>query len=133
MQPDGLESRVTALEEQVHQLVERVRASERDAAAARVLAGAADRDVSEIRGERRDFRTATTASFNALREDLTDLRSRVDTGFARIVDAFARVDNGFIEVRGKLDATATGQQQIVTLLERLITERKQTSFQPTNR
>lgn len=126
MQPDGLESRVTALEEQVHQLVERVRASERDAAAARVLAGAADRDVTEIRGELRDFRTATTASFNALREDLTDLRNHVNEGFAR-------VDNGFIEVRGKLDTTAAGQQQIVTLLERLITERKQTSFQPTNR
>ncbi|MDP7739570.1 hypothetical protein [Mycobacterium paragordonae] len=115
MQPDGLESRVTALEEQVHQLVERVRASERDAAAARVLAGAADRDVSEIRGELRDFRAATTASFNALREDLTDLRNHVNEGFAR-------VDNGFIEMRGKLDATATGQQQIVTLLERLITD-----------
>jgi len=122
MQPDGLESRVTALEEQVHQLVERVRASERDAAAARVLAGAADRDVSEIRGELRDFRTATTASFNALREDLTDLRSHVDSGFARIADAFASVDNGFIEMRGKLDATSAGQQHIVTLLERLITD-----------
>nr|WP_241777292.1 hypothetical protein [Mycobacterium intracellulare] len=106
----------------MHQLVERVRASERDAAAARVLAGAADRDVSEIRGELRDFRTATTASFNALREDLTDLRSHVDSGFAQIADAFASVDNGFIEMRGKLDATSAGQQHIVTLLERLITD-----------
>ncbi|MGB2919671.1 MAG: hypothetical protein WBC15_05560, partial [Mycobacterium sp.] len=43
-------------------------------AAARVLAGAADRDVGEIRGEIRDFRRATTASFNAMRQDFVDLR-----------------------------------------------------------
>ena len=50
-------------------------------AAARVLAGAADRDVSEIRGELRDFRNATTASFNALRQDFVDLREHVDRKF----------------------------------------------------
>lgn len=62
----------------------RVRVSEPDAAAARILAGAADRDVEEFRGELRDvrgelhnFRRATTTSFNALREDLTDLRGDV--------------------------------------------------------
>lgn len=97
---------MTALEAQVHRLAERVRASEQDAAAARVLAGAADRDVTEIRGELRDFRQAAVASFNAQREDLTDLRNRVD--------------NGFADMRGKLDAAAAGQQHIVGLLERLI-------------
>jgi hypothetical protein len=30
---------------------------------------------------------------------------------------FAKVDRGFTEIRGKLDATATGQQQIVDLLQ----------------
>ncbi|WP_292981291.1 hypothetical protein [Mycobacterium sp.] len=106
--PDSLEDRVSALETQVGQLTERVRASEQDAAAARVLAGAADRDVTEFRGELRDFRRATTASFNALREDLTDLRGHVN--------------DGFIEMRGKLDAAAAGQQHIVELLERLTTD-----------
>jgi len=111
---------VAALEGQVRELDQRVRHSERDAAAARVLAGGADRDVAQIREEIRDFRRATTASFNAMREDLTDLRTRVDDGFASVEDRFARVDDGFVGVRGKLDATAAGQQQIVDLLNTLI-------------
>ncbi len=72
MEPDSLDARVAALESQVRDLAERVRASEQDAAAARVLAGAADRDVSEFRDELRDFRRATVSSFNAMREDFTD-------------------------------------------------------------
>lgn len=114
-QPDDLEARVAALETQVRDLAERVRHSEQDAAAARVLAGGADRDVAEIREEIRDFRQATTSSFNAMRADLTDLRTRVG-------DGFAQVDRGFAEMRGKLDATAAGQQQIVHLLNTLIAE-----------
>ncbi|MGH3813221.1 MAG: hypothetical protein ACRDUV_12290 [Pseudonocardiaceae bacterium] len=114
-QPDDLEARVVALETQVRDLAERVRHSEQDAAAARVLAGGADRDVAEIREEIRDFRQATTSSFNAMREDLTDLRTRVG-------DGFAQVDRGFTEMRGKFDATAAGQQQIVHLLNTLIAQ-----------
>lgn len=56
-------------------------------------------DVGEIRGELRDFRRATIASINAVRDDLVDLRS---------------------EMRGKFDLTAAGQQHIVGLLETLI-------------
>lgn len=56
MQPENLEAHVTALEVRVRDLTGRVRASEHDAAAARVLAGAADRDVTEIRDELREFR-----------------------------------------------------------------------------
>jgi hypothetical protein len=54
-----------------------------------VLAGGADLDVTTIRGEIRDFGQATVASFNALREDLVELRTLVG--------------NGFTEMRGKLD------------------------------
>lgn len=129
MSPDNLEARVTKLESQVHQLTDRVRGSEQDAAAARVLAGAADRDVTEFRDELRDFRRATTANLSAVREDLIDLRGYVDTRFSQIderfnqVDArFNQVDNGFIGIRGRLDAAAAGQQQIVELLERLIAD-----------
>ncbi|ORV16653.1 hypothetical protein [Mycobacterium celatum] len=104
MSPDSLEARVTKLESQVHQLSERVRASEQDAAAARVLAGAADRDVTEFRDELRDFRRATTASFNAVREDITVLRGHVG------------------EIHGKLDVAAAGQQHIVEIRERLIAD-----------
>lgn len=91
----------------------RLQAVEQDAAAARVLAGAADRDVTEIRAEIRDFRSATTASFNALRQDFVDLRTHVD-------QRFGQVDRGFAEMRGKLDAAAAGQQRIVDLIQRLI-------------
>jgi hypothetical protein len=112
-QPSDLEARVAALETQVRELAERVRHSEQDAAAARVLAGGADRDIEQARGEIRDFRQATAASFNAMREDLTDLRTRVN-------DGFAKVDRGFAEMRGRLDATAVGLDQITGLLNTLI-------------
>jgi hypothetical protein len=105
-----LELRVSALEEQVRGLTARVQSTEQDAAAARVLAGAANRDVSEFRGEIRDFRKATTASFNALRQDFVDLRENS-------VDLRNHVDNGFIEMRGEFDAMAAGQHQIVGLLQ----------------
>lgn len=105
---DAYEARLAAVERKVHELTSRVRASEQDAAAARVLAGAADRDVSEFRSEINDFRRATTASFNALREDFTDLSQRTDQGFA--------------EMRAKFDATAAGQQQIVDLLHTIIND-----------
>lgn len=105
-QPEDLEARVSALESQVRDLSVRVRGSEQDAAAARVLAGGADRDVGELRDEVRDFRAQNTRVLNAMREDLTDLRASVESGFA--------------EVRGRLDGAAAGQEQIVTLLNRLI-------------
>ena len=129
MEAGDLEPRVSALEHQMRDVTGRVQASERDAAAARVLAGAADRDVSAIRGDLRDFRQATTASFNALRQDFVDLGSHVDQGFAQVdgrfaeVDrGFAEVDRGFAEMRGKLDAAAAGQQQIVDILQTLATQ-----------
>jgi hypothetical protein len=105
----SLEARVAALETHVSQLTQQIQRSAQDVAAARVLAGGADRDVDLIRGEIRDFRQATTSSFNALREDMTDLRGHVDTGFT--------------EMRGKLDTSAAGQQQIVDLLTTLIGDR----------
>ena len=134
-QPD-LEARVAALETHVRELTERVRHSEQDAVAARVLAGGADRDVTDIRGELREFREQNTRVLNAMREDLTDLRQRVEDGFQRVEDGFRRVDdgfqridnefrrvdNGFVEMRGKFDATAAGQQQIVELLNTLIAQ-----------
>jgi hypothetical protein len=103
--PD-LEARVAALETRVSDLDERVRRSEHDAAAARVLAGGADRDVVEMRTEIRDFREHNTRLHNATRQDLTDLRSHVD--------------DGFVEMRGKFDAAAAGLQQIVGKLDSLI-------------
>lgn len=56
--------------------------------------------------EMREFRAQNTRVLNAMREDLTGLRSRVD--------------DGFTEIRGKLDAAAAGQQQIVGLLNMIL-------------
>lgn len=67
------------METQVSNLTQQVQRGAQDAAAARVLGGGADRDVDQIRGEIRDFRNATIASFNALREDMTELRDHVGT------------------------------------------------------
>ncbi|WP_018683685.1 hypothetical protein [Actinokineospora enzanensis] len=103
---DDLEPRVAALEERLAALDERVRASEHDAAAARVLAGGADRDVAEIRDEIRDFRQATVGTLNAMREDLHDLRTQFNDGMAAL--------------RGKVDGMTAGQEHVVTLLTTLI-------------
>jgi chromosome segregation ATPase len=135
-QPPDLETRVAALETQVRELAERVQHSEQDAAAARVLAGGADRDVAEMRREIREFREQNTRVLNAMRDDLVDLRSVVDQGFARVDEKFDRVnekfdgvnekfdlvDGGFTEMRGRLDAAAAGQQQIADMLSILIAQ-----------
>lgn len=120
--PSDCEARLAALETQVSELTERVQHSEQDAAAARVLAGGADRDVEQIRGEIRDFRQATTSSFNAMREDLTDLREDLNDLRQRVESGFAQVDRGFAEVRGRLDGTAAGLEQIAGLLNTLISQ-----------
>lgn len=120
METGDLESRVAALEKQMHTLSQQVRQSAQDAAAARVLAGAADRDVSQIGDDLRDFRTATNASFNALRQDFVDLRGQVTDGFTEVNAKFEQVDHGFTEMRGKLDAAAAGQQHIANLIQQLI-------------
>ena len=123
MESGDLEPRVEALENQVRDLTAKVQVTQQDAAAARVLAGAADRDVSEIRGELRDFRNAMTASFNALRENFVDLREHVDRKFEQVDQRFEQVDRGFTEMRGRFDAAAAGQQQIVDMLTTIMRER----------
>ncbi len=66
-----------------------------------------------MRRDIREFREQNTRVLNAMRQDLADLRSHVD-------DEFARVDDGFAEMRGKLDAAAAGQEQIAGMLSILI-------------
>ncbi|MGH3821397.1 MAG: permease [Pseudonocardiaceae bacterium] len=129
-QPSDLETRVAALETQVAALTERVRHSEQDAAAARVLAGGADRDVSELRGEIREFRDQNNRVLNAMRDDLNAMRddlnaTRDDLNATRddLGDLRSRMDSGFIEMRGKFDATAAGLGQITGMLTTLIAQR----------
>lgn len=126
-EPPDLEARVTALEAEVRQLASRVHHSEQDAAAARVLAGGADRDVAEIRTDIREFREQNTRVLNAMREDLTDVRRdmtdvRRDLTDTRqdLTDTRREMHTGFLEIRGRLDATAAGQQRIADMLTTLI-------------
>lgn len=60
-----------------------------------------------------DFGQATAGNLIALREDFVDLRQ----DFSDFQDDVGR---GFAEMRGRLDATAAGQQRIFDLIESLI-------------
>lgn len=71
----------------------------------------------EVRNEIRDFRQVTTASFNAVRTDFVDLRQE-------FVELRGQFDRGFAEIRGRLDAAAAGQQQIVALIQTVIDDRR---------
>ncbi|MEV6258952.1 MULTISPECIES: hypothetical protein [unclassified Nocardia] len=113
MASEDLQARVAALEAQVRDLTGRLHIAEQDAAAARVLAGGADRDVTAICSEIRDFRQATLAEFTAVHEDLTDLRTSMNSQFTEL-------HNGFAEIQGKLAAAASGQSRILTMLTMLI-------------
>ena len=108
-EPSDLPQRVTHLEQQYSQLAARIDKTENDAAAARLLASTADRDIATITARL----TANTTILNTLRDDFTDLRGEMNQRFAQVHE---KVDQGFIEMLGKFDAMATGQHQIVDLL-----------------
>ncbi len=109
--------RVAALEARVGELAREARAAREDAAAARHLAASNDRDVAEVRREIRDFRQATAASFNAMRSGLTDLQTETRTGLT--------------QVRGQLDRTAAGLEQITSPLSTLIAQQGDQSGETT--
>ncbi|MPY78254.1 MAG: hypothetical protein GEV04_07120 [Actinophytocola sp.] len=100
-EPDDLSQRVNALEAQGRSQREDVATARSDAAAARVLAAAADRDVSEVRAELR----AHTSSLNALHE------TQVEQG--RVLNEHSRILGAHSEMLGTLQAGVT---QIVELL-----------------
>jgi hypothetical protein len=116
--PEERDERIDALEADVAGLRSRLSRAEQDAAAARILAGGADRDVGEVRHEFREFRDQNNRVLSAMREDLTDLRSRVDEQFARVDEQFSRVDQNFLSVHSKIDGVTAGLQVITDLLTR---------------
>jgi hypothetical protein len=65
----------------------------------------------------------TAARFDRLEQRFDRLEDRVDGLDERVGHGFARTDQAFAEIRGQLDQTAAGQQQIVDLLTTLIAER----------
>lgn len=126
----NLEERVAALEGEMGDLKHRLQRSEKDAAAARVLAGGADRDTSELRIELREFReqnmrlhNATRADIADIRGDITDIRGDITDVRGDITDMRGElgrlngtVDTLTLEMRSKFDMLAAGQQQIVNLI-----------------
>jgi hypothetical protein len=130
-EPDDMEERVSALEDSVGELRGRVSRAEQDAAAARVLAGGADRDVADLGGEVREFHAEVRAEFadvrgelrtfrdqnnrvlSAMRVDLTDMRREVG-------QRFEQVNQGFVEMRGRFDAVAAVQQRTAGLLDAVL-------------
>jgi outer membrane murein-binding lipoprotein Lpp len=110
---DDLEARVTALETQI-------RLGRADAAAARVLAGGVDRDVSALAAKL----DAHTRVLNALRETqleqgmaIGELSHRMD-GLTHRVDGLSqRMDGLEHEMRQGFAMMATGMARITALLE----------------
>jgi hypothetical protein len=98
-QPSDLEARVAALEARIEEVAA-------DAAVARHLAAARDRDLADL-GVKAD---ANRSAISALGEQTA----------ARFTRLEQEVHGGFAEMRGKLDQAAAGQQQIVELLNILI-------------
>ena len=104
--PSDLEARVAALEARLEEVAS-------DAAAARHLAAARDRDLADL-GVKVD---ANRKAINALGQQTV---ARFDRFEQRMDSLEQKVDNGFTEMRGKFDQAAAGQQQIVELLNAFI-------------
>jgi chromosome segregation ATPase len=114
---DGdLERRVRRLEDEVVQLKDGLSVSRADAAAARVLAGGVDRDMSEIRTEMRAHRQ----SLNALREtqvefsqQLRSLGAKLDSNTGSLQ---SQIDSLRSEMQQGFGMVHTGMAQIVAML-----------------
>ena len=120
---EDLEARVTALEEKVRQ-------SQKEATAARILAGAADRDVSEFKQllnalvrttgalretqieDHRDIAILKT-DVGVLKTDIAGLKTKVDNIDARVGSLEAKVDSGFTKVNIGMDRISQLLQQVI--------------------
>jgi hypothetical protein len=118
--PSDLEARVAALEAQPEEVAS-------DAAAARHLAAARDRDLADfgvkVDANRKAINALgeqTAGRFNRLEQRMDNLEQKVDNLEQKVDTGFQKVNTGFTEMRGKLDQAAAGQQQIVDLLNMLI-------------
>ncbi len=107
--PSDVEARLSALEARVEEVAA-------DAAAARHLAAARDRDLADL-GIKVD---ANRSAINALGVQTAGRFDQLETRFDHLED---EMRTGFIEIRGRLDQTAGGQQQIVDMLTTMISGR----------
>lgn len=110
MPDDDVEARFTRLEHEVAELREQVTFAKSDAAAARVLAAGADRDVSEVRAELRAHTQGLNAlretqleqgrAIDSLRQEMGDLRQEMRSGFATMATGMAQITTLLTETRG---------------------------------
>jgi hypothetical protein len=114
--PANFEARLAAVEARLEEVAA-------DAAAARHLAAAHDRDLADVTVKVDAVRSAvnglgvqTATRFDRLEQRVDNLENKVDAGFAEMRGKFDQVDAGFMEMRSKFDQTAAGMQQIVDLL-----------------
>lgn len=113
-QPAGdLEPRVARLESEVSELRQECARGVGDAAAARVLAAGADRDVSDMRLTLDAHRRA----LNALAETLSDTRREMREGFARLDGRMDRTNGEFAQLRAEMRA---GFAAIAMTLDRIV-------------
>ena len=104
-----METRLTLVEREVARLREESAVTRADAAAARVLATGADRDVSEVR--------AHTQALNALRETQLEQGQKLDGVEHRLGGVEHRLDGMEREMREGFSTLNTGMVQITALLE----------------
>jgi hypothetical protein len=102
-----------------------------DAATARHLAAARDRDLADL-GVKVDANRSvinalgeqTAARFTRVERQIdsvrTEFRQQIDDVRTEMRSGFAEVHSGFAEMRGRLDQAAAGQEQVVALLNTLI-------------
>lgn len=123
---DDFEARLAILEREVARLREQsilissdATGARVDAAAARVLASGADRDVSEVRAELR----AHTQALNALRETQLEQAREMREGFAEIRaemrEGFAEIREELAEMREGFAKQAIGTAEIAALLTKI--------------
>ncbi len=103
---NNLESRVALLEREMVQLREQVALTSSEAAAARVLAAGADRDVSEVRAELR----AHTQTLNALRETQLELDRKVTGLDQKVTQGFGTLATGMAQITALLTPKAGSGQ-----------------------
>jgi phage shock protein A len=123
--PANFDTRLTAAEARLSELADvesRIEEAAADAAAARHLAAARDRDVADLTIKVDAHRAAINAlgvqtaarfdrleaRFDGLEGRFDGLEGRFDGLEGRVVRLETKVDAGFTEIRGKLDQTTAG-------------------------
>lgn len=107
--PAEFDARLSAVESRMEQVAADAAAAVSDAAAARHLAAARDRDLADLTIKVDANRQAINALGVQTASRFDHLEQRMDAGFEEML-------TGFAEMRAKFDQTSAGMAQIVELL-----------------